>query len=427
MKTLFTLLLLLTLFNSNLNAQWVQQTSGTTADLYSMSGTLGGRIWVCGAAGTVLKTTDWGVTWVNAGSSLFSGLDLYNVACIDNNTALVTGSNSTGAYVYKTSNGGANWVEVFFQAGGFINVISMNEFGQNGFMQGDPVSGRWSLWKTTNNGSTWDSAGMYLPQNGSEAGWNNSIYATGILGEYFFGTNNSRIYKTTNWGTSWTFTPTPDVNSYALWFNTSFGYGIAGGAQLMLSTNIGENWQIQSAPGTGNITGATGVKEVFWFTRQGPGIYVSTNHGQDWTIDTTIAGAQFNDMEALLVAPFDNPLSGAYYIYAIGSGGRIYILDYASSINFLSSPLPDRYSLSQNYPNPFNPSTKINFDIVRAGFVSVKVYNSLGQQVADLVNQDMTPGSYQADFDASALTSGIYFYTITAGDFVETKKMVLMK
>src|SRR5690606_23085768 len=103
------------------------------------------------------------------------------------------------------------------------------------------------------------------------------------------------------------------------------------------------------------------------------------------------------------------------------------ILDYASSINFLSSPLPDRYSLSQNYPNPFNPSTKINFDIVRAGFVSVKVYNSLGQQVADLVSQDMTPGSYQADFDASALTSGIYFYTIKAGDFVETKKMVLMK
>src|SRR5690606_18840162 len=116
-----------------------------------------------------------------------------------------------------------------------------------------------------------------------------------------------------------------------------------------------------------------------------------------------------------------------YQLWAVGTEGRIYSTDYTTGINTTSSNLPNKYSLSQNYPNPFNPSTKINFDIVRAGFVSVKVYNSLGQQVADLVNQDMTPGSYQADFDASALTSGIYFYTIKAGDFVETKKMVLMK
>jgi len=89
--------------------------------------------------------------------------------------------------------------------------------------------------------------------------------------------------------------------------------------------------------------------------------------------------------------------------------------------------IPTQYSLSQNYPNPFNPATNIEFRIADFGFVTLKVYDVLGIEVAALVNEDKPAGSYQVSFDASQLSSGIYFYTLIAGSFVETKKMMLLK
>ena len=88
---------------------------------------------------------------------------------------------------------------------------------------------------------------------------------------------------------------------------------------------------------------------------------------------------------------------------------------------------PNVYSLSQNYPNPFNPTTSIDFSIQKPGLVSLKVYNILGQEVATLLNKEMKSGTYTYSFDASNLSSGVYFYKITAGDFVQTKKMLLLK
>ncbi|MBA4251533.1 MAG: hypothetical protein C0425_06080 [Chlorobiaceae bacterium] len=93
------------------------------------------------------------------------------------------------------------------------------------------------------------------------------------------------------------------------------------------------------------------------------------------------------------------------------------------------------FSLSQNYPNPFNPSTLINWNQPFDGFVSLKVYDILGNEIATLVNQERKSGSYKVEFDATNLTSGIYFYRIivnqtgggTAGKFSETKKMILMQ
>jgi aminopeptidase N len=87
----------------------------------------------------------------------------------------------------------------------------------------------------------------------------------------------------------------------------------------------------------------------------------------------------------------------------------------------------NEYSLEQNYPNPFNPSTKIKYQIADAGFVSLRVYDMLGNEVATLVNQDKSIGSYEVDFNASNLPSGIYFYTLNAGEFSQTRKMILLK
>jgi hypothetical protein len=89
--------------------------------------------------------------------------------------------------------------------------------------------------------------------------------------------------------------------------------------------------------------------------------------------------------------------------------------------------IPENYSLSQNYPNPFNPTTTISFKLAKSTFVSLKVYNILGNEVLTLVNQVMPGGKHEINFDAVGVPSGVYLYTITAGDFVDTRKMILMK
>jgi hypothetical protein len=89
--------------------------------------------------------------------------------------------------------------------------------------------------------------------------------------------------------------------------------------------------------------------------------------------------------------------------------------------------IPDGYSLSQNYPNPFNPTTKIKYAIPVSGFVTIKVFNLLGQEIATLVNQEQRTGEYITEFNASALSSGIYMYRIQAGNCFIIKKMLLIK
>ena len=89
--------------------------------------------------------------------------------------------------------------------------------------------------------------------------------------------------------------------------------------------------------------------------------------------------------------------------------------------------VPNSFALEQNYPNPFNPSTMIRFELPTAANVTLRVFNSLGQEMALLVNQRNEAGYYQATWNASNVPSGIYFYRLQAGEFIETNKMVLLK
>ena len=115
--------------------------------------------------------------------------------------------------------------------------------------------------------------------------------------------------------------------------------------------------------------------------------------------------------------------------FGVGSGDIWLIKLEADSPSVVDNEIRivDSYSLEQNYPNPFNPSTKINYQIPELSFVTLKVYDVLGSKVATLVNKGQPQGNYEIEFDATALPSGIYFYQLRAGSFVETKKMVLMK
>jgi len=85
------------------------------------------------------------------------------------------------------------------------------------------------------------------------------------------------------------------------------------------------------------------------------------------------------------------------------------------------------FSLSQNYPNPFNPTTTISYSVPKGGNVSLKIFDILGNEVANLVNDYKSTGKYEVLFNSKELTSGVYFYQIKAGDYISTKKMILMK
>ena len=101
------------------------------------------------------------------------------------------------------------------------------------------------------------------------------------------------------------------------------------------------------------------------------------------------------------------------------------LVDAAVSAELVS--LPESYGLSQNYPNPFNPSTEIRFALPQDGYVTLKIYNSLGQEVASLIDGNAPAGYHTVQLDAGNLASGIYFYRITAGSFSQIKKMMLLK
>jgi len=98
-----------------------------------------------------------------------------------------------------------------------------------------------------------------------------------------------------------------------------------------------------------------------------------------------------------------------------------------SNVNLISQQVPESFKLSQNYPNPFNPSTKIKYSVPESGYVNLSVYNLLGEKVAELVNDVLSAGEYQNNFDASHLPSGVYLAKLNSGSFSKSIKMSLTK
>lgn len=115
--------------------------------------------------------------------------------------------------------------------------------------------------------------------------------------------------------------------------------------------------------------------------------------------------------------------TGIVYAWGIQLNGEVLV----GVENPQNVSIPNKFELEQNYPNPFNPSTAIKFSIPKSLFVQLKVYDLAGREVAMLLNKDLNAGSYEFLFDGSNLSSGVYFYKLTAGEFIDTKKMILIK
>jgi len=124
-----------------------------------------------------------------------------------------------------------------------------------------------------------------------------------------------------------------------------------------------------------------------------------------------------------------NNTQGYYYnIPVVHAGASNVIINLTlSDVEQIDPNIPANYLLSQNYPNPFNPSTSISYSLPKSGYVTLKVFNILGNEVTTLVNEAKAAGQYNVEFNASNLPSGIYFYKIQSGSFTETKKMILLK
>lgn len=176
----------------------------------------------------------------------------------------------------------------------------------------------------------------------------------------------------------------------------------------------------------GFVYRGTKYNEIF-----GKYIYGDYISGRTWALewDGILAVNEQLTQQSFLISTFGEDENGDLYLMRYsGQFGEIYILEGPVSVTNISNIIPNEFSLHQNYPNPFNPSTRIKFDIpVSVSNVRLSVFNILGQEISVLVNQVINPGSYEYEFDASDLSSGIYYYILQSGEYKVSRKMMLVR
>lgn len=265
---------------------------------------------------------------------------------------------------------------------------------------------------TDNGGVTWGQCSDI---------WNDVKCFTANGSTLFAGTTQG-IYYTTNSGINWVLTYPGYLTAYEIkLINGAIFAATYDG--IWNSTNNGAHWNQVS---TGSFKALESFNQNIFAGSANNGFYISTNNGLNWT--------QRN--EGLVNTSVNSLTIIGSTIFAATNGDGIWKrpLTEIVGIKNISTEIPSTFSLEQNYPNPFNPETKIRFSIPlchscggRNPYATLKVFDILGKEVATLVNQDLQPGTYETTFDASNLTSGIYYYKLTAGNYSATKKMILIK
>ena len=324
--------------------------------------------------------------------------------------------------IYKTTDAGQNWyITNISGVLDTIRVIKKFFFLTNDI--GWAISTA-HIMKTTDGGENW-----FVQLNAPGAGHFSSIYFVDSL--YGWASiSNRRPFKTTDGGENWI--EQTNLNLYQtndVYFKDTLNGWLLSGNKLYRTIDGGNIWFQDTQISAYTSRFKTISKTHFIITQN---IYESVDTGNTWINITSDVGTSFLN----LYAPFN------YFAIPIGTIGLV--MNFDESITNVSprdeNINPDQLYLHQNFPNPFNPSTKIKFTIPSVTLrqaqsdihVTIKVYDVLGNEVATLVNEEKPAGEYEVIFDSHSgnvrnLPSGVYFYQLKAGGYLETKKMVLMK
>jgi photosystem II stability/assembly factor-like uncharacterized protein len=396
-------------------AQWIQTNgpySGSincfaVSDTNLFAGTYGGGVFL---------STDNGTSWTEVNTGLTNPCILS--FCM-NGSNLFAGTDGGG--VFLSTNNGTSWTEVGTGLTN-ISVYALASSGTNLFA--GTLGG--GVFHSTNSGANWTEVNTGLT--------NTEVRALAVSGTNLFaGTSGGGVFLSTNNGTSWTEVNTgltnTDVRALAV-CDTNLFAGTDGGG-VFLSTNNGTSWTADNKgltylfvkaftiSGTNLFVSATAL----WGIRFGSGVFLLTENSTKWTEVST--GLTNISVYALAVSG-TNLFAGTFFD---GVWRRPLSEMIITSVEgpLADRRLPENFSLEQNYPNPFNPATTIAFHLPASSFVTLKVYNSDGQEVAFLVNGQLPAGNHRTGWNASGVPSGVYFYSIQAGTYSETKKLVVMR
>jgi photosystem II stability/assembly factor-like uncharacterized protein len=393
--------------------------------------------WISTGNGKLLHTTDGGSTWTVVSpeptDTLFSWSDpAVSMSFVSPSTGWIIRTKGSfsqwnGAVVYKTTNGGTNWNRVTipsFDAGMYIQFVDANNGWILVFNTGFTSGG---IFRTTDGGTSWGA--IYPPVGGfpffvnSTTGWIIAAGASGLTSDSISRTTNGGLTWTTPWGTN------AQVSLNSIHFSdVSNGWVVGRNGVILRTTNGGTSWSYITNAG---INSTYNCKAVFaydanrvWIGTKADGSNIAsvlhtTNGGASWSSQATpleysIFSIDFYDAQ-------NGGLTADYGGICHTTTGGI------ASVENEGGQTPIAFQLGQNFPNPFNPSSSIRYALPRTSFVTLNVYNTLGQQVSQLVNEQQQVGYHDVVFRGDGLASGVYFYRIQAGDFVASKKLLLLK
>ena len=420
MKTITKILFLIfavSILHNIAFSQWVSVSSGTSSFLNSAQQITTTINYAAGFSGTVLKSTNNGQNWTSLTSPSSSNI---NKIYFPPTGTATTGWAGSVSGLYKTTDGGGNWVQQL------TSVVIADVFFLD-LNTGFALNTAQTVRKTTDGGTSF--AAQNFTSNGAVHG--NSFSQGSSTTLYILGIDNtndsSYVYKSTNSGANWSQAfRTPGLYYTMAFVSATTGIMCGDAGAMKRTTNGGANW---SAINTGTANVLQGILYIsttkVYVSGTNGTILKSTDGGLSWSPQTTNTAAT---LRSICMFPTDD------IGFVVGSGGLILRTTNGglSAITPNSNEIPSGYSLSQNYPNPFNPSTKISFNIPSSGssvsrVVQLKMFDMLGREVALLVNEALQPGSYEIEFDAKDLPTGTYFYRLTTDGFTETKKMILIK
>jgi hypothetical protein len=355
-----------------------------------------------GGYGGVTMTTDGGTTWT------FSGIPDWVVTAVAVRGSIAVAAAGGGGIFISTDDGGTWTAQNNGLSGKTPNSVLITDDGSTGIKlhTGTTYTG---IYASSDTGKNWSQTSdvFYRVTGFASLG---SVLLAGTMGE--------SIYRSTDNGTTWTRPGTSSEMILSLVTNGNRIYAGTNGGGVLVSMDTGSTFTTSGlADAVVRSLATTGTKV---FAGGSTGIWLTMNNGASWSMMNT--GLTDTSVYSLWINGPD--------LYASVSSGGVWkrpLSELVTEVSGAADGIPHRFELMQNYPNPFNPKTGIRYQVPGVSDVRLEIHDVLGREVAVLVNERKLPGRYEVTFDGSALSSGLYICHLTAGSYVHSMKMLLVK